>query len=273
MAEKISKAKKTRVAVVDFTDLQGDVTVLGRFIAEEFSVALASAGKDFQVIDRTHLKSIIKEHKLSAAGIIDPQTARELGKIAGVDALVTGTLTPFGDSIRIAVKILDTSTAEVIDAYRINIAKTQAISELLGAVVAQNGSISTPKPNLGKSIKMQEVEGFVFDLVNCKKDNTKATCDLIITNKKTDRTLIIYGGTRLFDDSGNEYGPNYIQISNSKEKITFDSSHIKKSLISNVPTHAVLTFDGLDTNANAIAVLNIVCQNFKVQFRNIPFSK
>ena len=82
MAEKITQAGKSRVAVVDFTDLQGNVTELGRFIAEEFSVSLAGAGKGFKVVDRVYLKSIIKEHKLSATGLIDPTTARKLGKIA-----------------------------------------------------------------------------------------------------------------------------------------------------------------------------------------------
>jgi len=131
MSENIANAGKKMIAVVDFTDLQGNVTELGRFIAEEFSVALAGAGKGFEVIDRTHLKSIIAEHKLSSTGIIDPQTARKLGQIAGVDALITGTITPFGDSVRISVKILDTATAKVIGASSGDIAKTKAIEELL----------------------------------------------------------------------------------------------------------------------------------------------
>ncbi len=104
MADKIAASGKKKVAVVDFTDLQGNVTELGRFISEEFSISLASAGKGFIVIDRTHLKSILAEHKLSAKGLIDPATARKLGKIAGVDALVTGTLTPFGDSGELQLK-------------------------------------------------------------------------------------------------------------------------------------------------------------------------
>jgi hypothetical protein len=62
---------------------------------------------------------------------MDPQTARKLGQIAGVDALVTGTITPFGDSIRLSVKILDTATARVIGASSGDIAKTKAIEELL----------------------------------------------------------------------------------------------------------------------------------------------
>ena len=110
MAEKIVKAGRTSVAVVDFTDFKGSVTQLGRFIAEEFSTALAGAGKDFKVVERTHLNSIIKENKLSATGLIDPATARKLG-----------------ENVRVEVKVLDTATAEIIDATRGNIAKTLGI--------------------------------------------------------------------------------------------------------------------------------------------------
>ncbi len=153
MAEKIAAAGKKTIAVVDFTDLQGNVTELGRFLAEEFSVALASTSKGFEVVDRTHLKSILIEHKLSSTGIIDPQTARKLGQIIGVDALITGTITPFGDSIRISVKVLDTTTAKVVSASTGNIAKTKAIEELLargvefpqssGQQVATTGNLSS----------------------------------------------------------------------------------------------------------------------------------
>ena len=140
MAEKISAAGKKTIAVVDFTDLQGNVTELGRFLPEEFSTALVNTGKGFVVIDRIHLKSILKEHKLSASGIIDPTTARKLGKIAGVQALITGTVTPFGDNVRITVKILDTETAKIIGASTANLAKTKAIEELLAR------GIETPSP-------------------------------------------------------------------------------------------------------------------------------
>lgn len=144
MAEDIDKAGKKTIAVVDFTDLQGNVTELGRFIAEEFSVALAGAGKGFEVVDRTHLKSILAEHKLSATGIIDPQTARKLGQIAGVDALITGTITPFGDSVRLSVKVLATDTAKIIGASSGDIAKTKAIEELLARGI-ETGQPSTPQ--------------------------------------------------------------------------------------------------------------------------------
>jgi TolB-like protein len=148
IAENIAKSGKTLVAVVDFTDLQGNVTELGRFIAEEFSVALAGAGKGFQVMDRAHLNRILQEHKLIAAGIIDPATVSQLGPIARVEALVTGTITPFEENVWVFVKVADARTAKLISACTGNIPKTGVITELLGKGMetVSDAAIPTPTP-------------------------------------------------------------------------------------------------------------------------------
>src|SRR5437867_8723462 len=62
LAGRIAASGRKTVAVVDFTDLQGNVTELGRFLAEKLSVDLVGDAKGFEVIDRTHLKSILQEH-------------------------------------------------------------------------------------------------------------------------------------------------------------------------------------------------------------------
>src|SRR5579864_936753 len=130
LVDYIAKSGKKTVAVVDFTTLNGDVIELGRFLAEEFSVSLTQKANGFDVIDRTYLKAILQEHKLAASGIIDPLTARRLGQIAGVEAIVTGSITPLGDSVRLSVKVLDTGTAKVIGATTGDIPKTKAVEEL-----------------------------------------------------------------------------------------------------------------------------------------------
>lgn len=145
MAEAITKSGRKTVAVVDFTDLQGNVTELGRFLAEEFSVALTMAAKDFEVIDRTHLKTLLQEHKLASTGIIDPQTARKLGEIAGVQALVTGSITPFGDSVRLSAKVLDASTAKMISGFTADIPRTRAIEELLAKGISGTSNTTAPQ--------------------------------------------------------------------------------------------------------------------------------
>jgi len=142
--EKLTAAGKKTVAVVDFTDLDGSVTWLGRFLAEEVSVALASEAKGFEVIERTQLKAILQEQKLGTSGVIDPQTARRVGQIAGADVITTGSLTPFGDSIRLSVKALDVSTARMIAAASTDIPKTKAIDELLAKDVGGASGVAKP---------------------------------------------------------------------------------------------------------------------------------
>ena len=117
------------------------MTELGRFIAEELSINLARSEKQFEVIDRTHLKSLLEEHKFNMSGLVDPQTAKKIGKIAGVDAIVTGKLTPFGDNVRVSCTVISTATAKTLAAGKTSIAKTRTIEQLLaGSVVNQTGS-------------------------------------------------------------------------------------------------------------------------------------
>ncbi len=188
LADRIAQVGKKRIAVVDFTDLQGNVTELGRFLAEEFSVALVGAGKGFEVIDRVHLKSILAEHKLALTGVIDPRTARELGKIAGVDAIVTGSITPFGDNIRVSFKVLDTETAMIIAASSGNIARTAAINELLerGIEAAAAPSESRTEQATTTPGRKKTYEKPVF-----KTDLVIITLDLLKKSKKGDAITAI----------------------------------------------------------------------------------
>ncbi|MBZ5725827.1 MAG: CsgG/HfaB family protein [Acidobacteriia bacterium] len=115
VAEALAESGKRSVAVVDFTDLRGDVTELGRFVAEELALGLVTAKKNFSVVDRTHLRAILQENKLGSSGLIDPATARKLGQITGVEALVTGSMTVLGDRVHLVIKVLDTLINLAID--------------------------------------------------------------------------------------------------------------------------------------------------------------
>ncbi len=278
MADKIADAGKKKVAVVDFTDLQGNVTELGRFIAEKFSVSLLIAKKGFTVIDRTHLNALLKEHKLSAKGLIDPATARKLGKIAGADALVTGSLTPFGDSVEITVKLMDTETAALIDANSGNIPMIDAIKKMMETGVGSSTGQITPgyKPKTIKSKQSKVVKDFVFNLLHCKITDRTVTCTLMVTNNADDRELQMKTDTRIYDDLGNEYKPKKIQIANTTR--TNYLGHVTQLLISGVPTKTIFTFQEVNSKATMVASFKIQCYNkatrqLSVNFRNIPLTK
>lgn len=223
LAGKIAKSSKKSVAIVDFTDLQGNVTELGRFIAEEISVNLTMAEKDFQVIDRNHLKTLLTEHKLSGSGLVDPSTIKKIGQISGVDALITGSVTPFGDNIRVTCKVIATDTAKIITADKTELAKTKAIDELLsrGIQVASsnpsgNQSKKQPPPPIPVFPEIKdklpdpiEIDNFVFQLKEAKMSSGEVTMVLEATNKLKKRLLDFDFGVRdnyMTDDFGNTYG-------------------------------------------------------------------
>ena len=280
MTPKIIQAGKKTIAVVDFTDLQGNVTELGRFLAEEFSVAFAGAGKGFEVIDRTHLKSIVAEHKLSLTGLIDPKTARKLGQIAGVDTLITGTITAFGDSIRLSVKVLDTKTAKVISATAGNIAKTKAIEELLArgietAIIIEErpAPIPSARPALGKAV---EAEGFIFRPVKCRGSGGKVICTItFINNGNNERTLLVCGRgpaglpphSFLYDNRGNQY-PVSIQIGRQNRR------WIKQKFIPQLPINVHFIAEEVHSDATHVtAAIGIKQFKKSVAVRNIPITK
>lgn len=220
LAERIAEVGKKRIAVVDFTDLQGNVTELGRFLAEEFSVAFAGAGKGLAIIDRGHLRAILAEHRLALTGIVDPETARKIGKIAGVQAIVTGSVTPFGDSIRVSFKILDSETAMIIAASSGNIARTAAISELLGRGIESSQPVShqASTPASGPYIPKQGVCGVVEDsylrvvVLNVSKSGNRFVAIQLEYQNKTDKEIKLdydYHNTGncpavVVDDMGND---------------------------------------------------------------------
>lgn len=211
MAAKIAKAGKKTIAVVDFTDLQGNVTELGRFLAEELSITLSESEKGFEIVDRTHLKAILQENKLSTTGLMDPQVARKLGQIAGVDALITGTITPFGDSIRVSAKVLDTVTAKIISASAANIAKTKAIEELLARGVESPQLSSQQVPAAGyvpsaSSPKSKKVGDLIITMKNVvvsSRDRVGVIMDFLNQSDKELKLAASSGGPRLTDERGN----------------------------------------------------------------------
>jgi TolB-like protein len=216
MAEAIARSGKKSVAVVDFTDLQGNVTELGRFLAEEFSIALSLTAKDFEVIDRTHLKTLLQEHRLAATGIIDAQTARRLGEIAGVQALVTGSITAFGDTVRLSAKVLDTSTAKMLGAATADIPRTKAIDELLARGIGdamnpeRTEKFTQPDPPRSRDAKALSLERHHLLLVlrGCSRSGQTVSCVGSVTNKAEKRRDIGLAGSpyaNAVDDAGNQY--------------------------------------------------------------------
>ena len=73
-----------RVAVLSFSGSRGDLA------ADLLTQSLLMRGAD--VIERQRLSDVIQEHSLSSSGYFDQATAKQLGRLLGVDALFVGTV-------------------------------------------------------------------------------------------------------------------------------------------------------------------------------------
>jgi curli biogenesis system outer membrane secretion channel CsgG len=124
---------KVRIAVMDFQNNSdwywwGDN--LGRAAADELVTQLVKTGK-FSVIERDKLQAVLDEQALGSSGAVQPSTAAKIGKILGVQLILTGSITKFSiktisggiSFVRgsysnaesaVDVRLIDTSTAEIL---------------------------------------------------------------------------------------------------------------------------------------------------------------
>jgi TolB-like protein len=220
LAAKIAAANRKKVAVVDFTDLQGNATQLGRFIAEELSIALAEDARQFEVIDRTSIRVILQENKLASQGLIDPATARKLGQIAGVDTLVSGTITPLGDTVHVGIKALDTESAMVITGLTVEIPRTKAINDLLEntADSPAPGGGDQPNPAATQGTAAFRAGDFFFSFQGCKMGVGEGNTDQLLcwgnlTNKGVQKEDVTIGKeTYVVDNTGHQAAINWVSI-------------------------------------------------------------
>jgi len=132
ISDGLTENQKQTIAVVEFVDLEGRVTNFGRFIAEELITRLYQT-KKFKVIERQLLNKIVAEQKLSLAGMIDQTSAQKLGKLLGVDAIASGTVTDLGKSVRVNARLISTGTGEVFAVASAEIVKDDSVTVLMGA--------------------------------------------------------------------------------------------------------------------------------------------
>ena len=140
LASKLVTTNNPRIAVVNFVDLQNNVTELGKYIAESFSVEFVNTS--LQVVDRSRLDDLIKELNFTRENLTNPQDALKLGKMAGIQYLISGTTTMLDNSIDITIKAYDIEKGIVVAAQRGNLPRTDAINELFRSQVSGSGKPS-----------------------------------------------------------------------------------------------------------------------------------
>ena len=70
----------------------------------------------------------MEEHQLEMSGLMDDDTIAEIGRIHGVQAIITGSVLKFGDIISVTAKVIDVETAKIVDSADVKVKDVNAIS-------------------------------------------------------------------------------------------------------------------------------------------------
>jgi hypothetical protein len=123
-----------RVVTAEFRDLDGRVTYFGKYLSNIVGSGLSNR-PEISVVDRTELDAITREMKLQQNGLFDDDTCIKLGKMAGANTIISGTLSEMKDSIDIHVKIMDVEKGTIKGGVSHAIKKAPEISSLIGTIV------------------------------------------------------------------------------------------------------------------------------------------
>jgi tetratricopeptide (TPR) repeat protein len=92
MQDRIKQRVQKSIAVFDFTS-PTDTPDAGVIVANNLITYLfKSASGDIKILERENLKSILEEMKLGQIGVVSENTAKEMGRIYGIDVAIMGSV-------------------------------------------------------------------------------------------------------------------------------------------------------------------------------------
>ncbi len=275
---KESKLKK--IAVIEFADLNGNVTNLGAFIAEELITRIFTTNK-FEVVERNLLQKVLEEQQLGMTGYIDQETAISIGQILGVDAIITGSITNLGNNVKINARLISTETGSVFAVASVNVFKDSTIRLLMGEVVKESNG-DTKNSSYQQELKGMKPpvvnHGIQFILKECFYTNDFVSVILEITNLDYDKQISLYDRSknayaRIIDDKGREFRSpqqflgTHKQGWNGIENVT---------MVQDVGTQYTLKFPNVKSKPAIVKRLDMLLfipdlqNSFTITFRDIP---
>jgi len=123
------QTEKKTLAVFEPVGIHGEQTALGEFLREEMVSVLGKEGK-FDVVERELLSKVMEEQKLSLTGAVSESSAVEIGKLAGADYILTGTITPFENSFRLNLRLVEVESGKIVNTLSGDISKTDDLCKL-----------------------------------------------------------------------------------------------------------------------------------------------
>lgn len=144
LAEQAQAQGATNLAIAGFSELNGYESAMTDYLAEELITAFFVGG-NFSIVERRELERVISEHAQYSSDLFNSETIASFGELLGVDAIVTGSVTRMGGSVRLNTRIINVETGRVVGAAAATVTIEPFVETLLNQARASSGG-SEPIP-------------------------------------------------------------------------------------------------------------------------------
>lgn len=114
-AKAAARAEIQRVAVLPFEAVDGSDAREGRLLAEQLTGRLAERS-EVMVVERSLLEHVMREARLGRTGALDESKLARLGRLLQAQALVVGTFSGAGGSVRLEARLVAVETGAILSA-------------------------------------------------------------------------------------------------------------------------------------------------------------
>lgn len=105
-----------RISVLPFHSVNSESSGAGLALSERLVSRLA-ADPELQVVERTLLDRVLREQGLGYRGLVNPEHASQVGKLLGVDGIVSGSYFSLKRGrIEVHARLIDSETARILGA-------------------------------------------------------------------------------------------------------------------------------------------------------------
>jgi TolB-like protein len=113
------RGQKIKIGIIEFQSLNEEAKkdILGKVFSEVLTTSFVNSDA-FKIIEREHIEKVVKELQLTQSGIVDPSSAKQIGKMVGADAILTGSVIKFGNDMRVDARIIEVESGIILTAEK-----------------------------------------------------------------------------------------------------------------------------------------------------------
>ena len=270
---KTSHLNDISIGTVDFTNMDDEVTALGKLLAEEVSGEMNLQNSKLTIIDRNRINYWMKKEGVQVSDLSNPEIAERISEKASIELVLMGNITPFGDKLRLNLKVLNLKTGEVVAYERGELQQNKTFQSLMNVeikpaaikeeftekVIPQRYNDYTettgvptkstdynPKDASNLPHKT-EINNLEFKLRACKRSANMVSVFFTITNKSGDITL------KIDDNDVIIHADEIDQLALTNFRFNQDVSiYIERDLTTGTPVQLQLIFNNVPHDLTTI---------------------